>query len=202
MVSWPATYCNVKGSGDATTDFRPTNSVADAQNFQISPEYFRAAGTACLSRPPFTMHDDDKAPLVAVVNREFALKVFGSVDKGMGGHFKFWGGKRAEVVGVLEDGKYETLTEDQKTAMFFSFLQQRSSDTWIVVRSERDSAEIATALRRFIDSLDPALPLEIRTWNRELDSALFAARVATVALGACWAQCSPSPASSAWPHTP
>ncbi|MGA9718460.1 MAG: FtsX-like permease family protein [Acidobacteriaceae bacterium] len=172
-----------KGIGDATTDFRPTNSVADAQNFQISPEYFRAAGTACLSRPPFTMHDDDKAPLVAVVNREFALKVFGSVDKGMGGHFKFWGGKRAEVVGVLEDGKYETLTEDQKTAMFFSFLQQRSSDTWIVVRSERDSAEIATALRRFIDSLDPALPLEIRTWNRELDSALFAARVATVALG-------------------
>jgi ABC-type antimicrobial peptide transport system permease subunit len=32
-------------------------------------------------------------------------------------------------------------------------------------------------------SLDPALPLEIRTWNNELDSALFASRVATVALG-------------------
>ncbi len=168
---------------DATTDFRPTNSVADAQNFQVSPEYFRAAGTAFLSGRAFTMHDDDKAPLVAVVNREFARKVFGSVDKAMGGHFKFWGGKRAEVVGVVEDGKYETLTEDQKPAMFFSFLQQRSSDTWIVVRSKRDPAEIATALRRSMHSLDPALPLEIRTWSRELDSALFAARVATVALG-------------------
>jgi ABC-type antimicrobial peptide transport system permease subunit len=32
-------------------------------------------------------------------------------------------------------------------------------------------------------SLDPGLPLEIRTWNSELDSALFAARVATVSLG-------------------
>ena len=32
-------------------------------------------------------------------------------------------------------------------------------------------------------SLDPALPLEIKTWNSELDSALFAARVATVSLG-------------------
>jgi ABC-type antimicrobial peptide transport system permease subunit len=157
--------------------------VADAQNFQVSPEYFRAAGTAFLSGRAFTMHDDDKAPLVAVVNREFARKVFGSVDKAMGGHFKFWGGKRAEVVGVVEDGKYETLTEDPKAAMFFSFLQQRSSDTWIVVRSERDPAEIATALRRSMHSLDPALPLEIRTWSRELDSALFAARVATVALG-------------------
>ena len=32
-------------------------------------------------------------------------------------------------------------------------------------------------------NLDPALPLDIRTWNSELDSALFASRVATVALG-------------------
>lgn len=168
---------------DATTDFRPTNAVADAQNFQVSPDYFRAAGTALLTGRPFTMHDDDKAPLVAVVNREFARKVFGSVDKAMGKHFKFWGGKRAEIVGVVEDGKYETLTEDPKAAMFFSFLQQQSSDTWIIVRSQRDPGEIAAALRRSMHSLDPALPLGIRTWSSELDSALFAARVATVALG-------------------
>src|SRR5271154_2037667 len=31
---------------DATTDFRPTNTAADAQNFSVSPDYFRAAGTA------------------------------------------------------------------------------------------------------------------------------------------------------------
>jgi predicted permease len=168
---------------DVTTDFRPTNAVADAQNFQVSPDYFRAAGTAFLTGRTFTMHDDDKAPLVAVVNREFARTVFGSVDRAIGKHFKFWGGKRAEVVGVVEDGKYQTLTEDPKPAMFFPFLQQPSSDTWIVVRSRRDPLEIATALHRSMRSLDPTLPLEIRTWNNELDSALFAARVATVSLG-------------------
>jgi ABC-type antimicrobial peptide transport system permease subunit len=32
-------------------------------------------------------------------------------------------------------------------------------------------------------ALDPGLPLEIQTWSSELDSALFAARVATVSLG-------------------
>jgi ABC-type antimicrobial peptide transport system permease subunit len=31
--------------------------------------------------------------------------------------------------------------------------------------------------------LDPALPFAVRTWTREMDSALFPARVATVALG-------------------
>jgi predicted permease len=168
---------------DATTDYRPTNSVADAENFQVSPDYFRAAGTAFLTGRAFTMHDDAKAPTVAIINREFARKVFGSANQAVGRHFKFWGGNRAEVVGVVEDGKYQTLTEDQRPAMFFSFLQHPGSDTRIIVRSQRDPHEIAAALHRSMHSLDPALPLEIGTWNSELDSALFASRVATVALG-------------------
>ena len=168
---------------DSTTDFRPTNAAADAENFGVSPDYFRAAGTALLAGRTLTMHDQDKAPVVAVINREFARKVFGSVDKAIGGHFKFWGGQRAEVVGVVENGKYQTLTEDQKPAMFFSFLQHVSSNTWLIVRSQRDPQEIASALQRSMRGLDPALPLEIKTWNSELDSALFAARVATVSLG-------------------
>jgi predicted permease len=168
---------------DTTTDFRPTNAVADAQNFQVSPDYFRTAGTALLAGRSFTMHDEENAPTVALVNREFARKVFGSVDRAVGGHFKFWGGKRAEVVGVVEDGKYQTLTEDQKPAMFFSFLQSRAADTWLLVRSDRAPEEIGAALARTMRGLDPAMPVQIRTWNSELDSALFAARVATVALG-------------------
>jgi predicted permease len=169
---------------DTTADFRPTNQAADAQNFQVSPDYFRAAGTALLVGRSFTMHDEEKAPVVAVVNRKFAIQVFGSVDKAVGGHFRFWGGSnRAEVIGVVEDGKYQTLTEDPKPAMFFSFLQHPSSETWLIVRSQRDPGEIAAALQRSMRRLDAGLPLEIRSWNSELDSALFAARVATVSLG-------------------
>ena len=65
----------------------------------------------------------------------------GSIQKAVGSHFKYWSGKRAEVVGVVEDGKYRTLTEDQMPAMFFSFLQQSQNDTTLVVRSERDPHE-------------------------------------------------------------
>ena len=169
---------------DATTDFRPTNAAADAENFEVSPDYFRAAGTTIVAGRSFTMHDEDKAPVVAVVNRQFARKVFGSADNAIGKHFKFWGGsQRAEVIGIVEDGKYQTLTEDQKPAMFFSFLQHPSSETWLIVRSDHGLQGIAPALQRSIHNLDPSLPLEIRTWNREMDSALFAARVATVSLG-------------------
>src|SRR6202044_2869424 len=168
---------------DTTADFRPTNAAADAENFQVSPDYFCAAGTALLVGRSFTMHDEDKAPIVAVINREFARKVFGSVDKAVVATSSL-GRRPAEVVGVVEDGKYQTLTEDLKPAMSFFFLQHPASDTWLVVRSQRDPQEIAPALQRSMRSLDPALPLEITTWHSELDSALFAARVATVSLGA------------------
>jgi predicted permease len=168
---------------DTTTDFRPTNQAADAMNYNISPGYLEAAGTKLLAGRDLAMSDDSKAPKVALVNREFAVKVFGSVQKAVGGHFKFWGDSRAEVVGVVEDGKYRTLTEDQQPAMFFSFQQQQATGTWLLVRSERDPQEISKALEQKLHGLDAGLPIVLRTWNEEMDSALFAARVATVALG-------------------
>jgi predicted permease len=168
---------------DATTDFRPTNEAADAMDYNASPGYMEAAGTHLLAGRDLRLSDNDKAPTVALVNREFARKVFGSVNKAIGGHFKFWGGNRAEVVGVVENGKYRTLTEDQQPAMFFSFQQHKSSGTWLVVRSRRDPGELAGALERTLHGLDSGLPIEIRTWNEQMSSALFAAHVATMALG-------------------
>ncbi len=168
---------------DSTTDYRPTNYAADAMNYNVSPGYMAAAGTRLLAGRDFASSDDKKTPTVALINHQFAVKVFGSVEKAIGGHFKYWGGKRAEVVGVVEDGKYRTLTEDQQPAMFFSFQQQNSSETWLVVRSQRNQAELATALEKTLHGLDSGLPLKMDTWNSEMDTALFAARVATVALG-------------------
>ena len=168
---------------DSTTDFRLTNSVADAMDYNVSPGYLQAAGTRLLAGRDLRFDDDKKAPTVALVNEQFAVKVFGSVEKAIGGHFKFWGGDRAEVVGVVEDGKYRTMTEDQQSAMFFSFQQHGESGTWLVVRSKRDPQEMTRALETTLHGLDSGLPLVIRPWPEEMDTALFASRVATVALG-------------------
>jgi predicted permease len=168
---------------DSTTDFRPTNYAADAMNYAVSPGYFAAAGTRLLAGRDISWHDLDKQPVVAVVNQEFARKVFGSANNALGSYFKFWGGNRAQVVGIVENGKYRTLTEDQQPAMFFSILQHTSSSTFLVVRSKRDPEGMAGALERSFRELDPTMPLTLGTWNQEMGSALFAARVATIALG-------------------
>ncbi len=168
---------------DAITDFRPTNFAADSMFYIISPGYMQAAGTRLLAGRDFAFSDDSHAPRVTLVNRLFAVKVFGSVQNAIGGHFKYWGGQRAQVIGVVEDGRYRTLTEDPQPASFFNFLQQPESGTNIVVRSQRNPQEMAAALERTLHSIDPSVPLTIRPWPADLASALFAARVATVALG-------------------
>jgi predicted permease len=169
---------------DATTDFRPTNYAADAMNYHVSPGYLQAAGTRLLAGRDLTVHDDAKSPKVALVNRQFAVKVFGSIQKALGSHFKFWGGsQRAEIVGVVEDGKYRSLTEDQQPAMFFGYQQFPSSETWLVVRSNRNPSDLTPALASTLHGLDSGLPFSLRSWPEEMNGALFAARVATVALG-------------------
>ncbi|HVC47313.1 MAG TPA: ABC transporter permease [Terracidiphilus sp.] len=168
---------------DKDADFRPTNCRADAQQFNVSPQYFKAAETTMLAGRTFTLDDAKGAPLVAVVNREFARKIFGSVQKAIGKDYKIWSGTRVQVVGVVENGKYTSLTEDQQPAMFYSFLQQPSGSVWLVVRSRRDAESTAAALHETLRGLAPGLPVRIETWDRELSFVLFPARVATVALG-------------------
>ena len=172
---------------DDATDFRLSSAVAETMIYGISPEYLRAAGTMLVAGRVFTWHDDGHAPRVAVVNREFARKVLGaqsgSEAQTVGRYYKTQDGTRIQVVGLVEDGKYKTLTEEQQPAVFLPILQSPSSATWLVLRSDRDSKQLAQAVENKLHKLDPALPFSVKTWNRELGTALFASRSATVSLG-------------------
>jgi predicted permease len=172
---------NVYHEGEA--DLRPAKAVARPFNFEITPGYFRAAGTALLSGRDLDWHDDARSPRVAVVNREFARKMFGSDAAAIGSHFKLRDGARVEVVGIVENGKYMNLTEAPQPAMFMPLQQSPSTAVWAVVRSGRDPQELSAAVRGKIRELDRALPVSILTWEQDLQGALFPARVATVALG-------------------
>lgn len=169
--------------GEEISDLRPSNAAAAPFKYDVSPEYFRAAGTALLAGRDFNWHDDKSASAVAVANQEFARKMFGSVAAALGRYFKLQDGTRIQVVGVVEDGKYLSLTEDKEPAIFLPFLRSPVSHSYLVVGSERSSQELAGVLRNRMRELDPGLPVDIDTWNAMLSVVLFPARVATVALG-------------------
>jgi len=168
---------------DSTTDLRPANAATDSIMFKISPEYFQAAGTALVSGRAFTWQDNKDKPRVAVVNRQFARKIFGAEAKAMGAYFKLPDGTRVQVVGIAEDGKYGSLTEDPQPAMFLPILQSPSNSAYLVVRSSRDPEQLALAIRATLRNLDAGLPVYIQTRFQTLDAALFGPRMATISLG-------------------
>ena len=169
---------------DEATDLRPSNAAADAIMFSISPEYLRAAGTTLLAGRDFTWHDDKNAPRVAVINRELARRIFGSVTNAMGRYYKLPDGKRIQVVGMVEDGKYSpNLTDPLPPAMFLPILQSPSTETYVVVRSSGNPQHLAAAIRTKLRDLDSGLSSFIQTWNQAMDGALFASRMAALSLG-------------------
>jgi predicted permease len=177
---------------DETTELIPAHAAETSVFSQISSGYLSAAGTTLLSGRGLTEHDKKDAPRVALVNQQFALKMFGSVRGAIGRYYKIKDGSRLQVVGVVENGKYQSLTETQQPAMFLPLLQSPSSETWMMVRygqadrktgQNRDPLQLAGAIRGKIRELDSGLPCFIETWTQNLALALFPSRVATVALG-------------------
>jgi len=168
---------------DDTIDLRPANSTASAVMFKVAPGYFHAANTALLSGRDLTWHDDSHSPAVAVVNQEFARRLFGTDANPLDRYFKMRDGTRVKVVGIVEDGKYGNLTENQRPAMFLALMQSPSPDTVLVVRSAADPQQLATTIRSKLHELDPGLPSFIQTWDQALSLPLFPMRVATASLG-------------------
>jgi predicted permease len=166
-----------------TSDLRNSNASANPYRYEISPGYFGAAGTSLLAGRTFDWHDGKDAPPVAVVNREFAGKMFGSVNHAVGSFYKLLDGTRVQVVGVVENGKYQTITQDQQPAMFLPFLQSPASASFLIVRSHRDPQQLAAAMRTKLHELNSGLPVDPKTWNELLGVVLFPSRVATMSLG-------------------
>jgi predicted permease len=188
LIDWPplisGAYNDSYVFSDQSTDLSPSNAVALPFSFRMSPEYFQAAGTALLAGRTFSWHDDKSTQRVAVVNREFAVKMFGSAVNALGHFYKLRDGTRIQVVGIVESGKYKGITDDSAPAMFLPILQSPTLATNLVIRSSRDPRQVAGAIKNTLRDLDRALPYYIGTWSQQLDDfALFPSHVATISLG-------------------
>jgi ABC-type antimicrobial peptide transport system permease subunit len=109
--------------------------------------------------------------------------MFGDDGSAIGRHFLGGDKSSYQIVGIVENGKYEMLTEDQSPAMFFPLAQAHEANTLLIVRSDLPSAETASALNRMLTSIDASLPFALRAWPDRLSLALFPPRIATAALG-------------------
>jgi predicted permease len=172
---------------DGTADFRSTNAADSAFYYDVSPGYFAAARTRLLAGREFSWQDDEHAPRVAIVNQYLARRIFGlkpgHEQQAIGRYFTTDAQNRYQVVGLAEDGKYFTLTEDQQSAMFFPATQATGTATTMIVRSQGTGPATAASISQALLALEPSLPLELTSWQQSLGMVLFPSVVATTSLG-------------------
>jgi predicted permease len=169
---------------DGTGDLRPSDRIPVIY-YQVSPDFFATLGTKLLAGREFNWHDDTKSPQVAIVNVAFAKQVM-HTENPVGQRFR--GGRSwpfTEVVGVVEDGKYESLTESRQPVVFWSILQSYNSTTTLEVRSSVPPMQMVGEIRQAIARLDPELPLYgAGPLQKMLGLAFLPSQAAAVALSA------------------
>jgi predicted permease len=165
----------------ATTDFRPSNKALTTYYFQVSPGYFTAAQTPLLEGRDVSITDTKQAPAVAVVNQEFARRLF-HTGHAVGRYYKNSTGQPIQIVGVVSDGKYLSLSEDQQPAAFYPIAQLGDNSTALIVRPQ-DNTDMTATIRKAVRDLDPTIPIQQSSdWKSQIALVLFPSRVATVAL--------------------
>jgi predicted permease len=165
-----------------TTEFTLNNSVLMPLGLTISPGYFEAARTRLLSGRDVSWRDTIQTPYVAIVNETFARKMWGEIPA-IGQRFIFLDHLR-EVVGVVKDGKYLEIQESPQSVVYLPLSQNEQSNTVFAVRSYRPANEMAPAIERALNAIEPNAPIIVQGWWDALADQLFPARAATIALGA------------------
>jgi ABC-type antimicrobial peptide transport system permease subunit len=169
-------------------DFRPSKAAFSAWEYDISPGYLTACATPLLAGRDVSFSDTPKAPAVAIVNQEFARRLF-HTENAVGRYFKNSAGVSIQVVGIAGDGKQFLTSETARAAAYFPISQRPSTKTSLVVRVRADStaattADTAAAVAKIVRDLDPAIPIRSSSeWRSQLGITFLPAQVATVALG-------------------
>jgi predicted permease len=155
-----------------------------AMIYNISPGYLRAAGTALLSGRNIDDRDRSGSLAVALVNETFAHLLFGK-ENPLGRHVRISSvAAPLEVIGIVEDGKYQSLGEDPRPAVFLPMAQSTTRWTTLVARSSLPASTLTALLRKTVLDLDPEITLfNTGGLKEQLALPLFPARMAAIVLG-------------------
>ncbi len=164
-------------------DIRPAEAVT-AHVYQVSPRYFEAVGTRFVSGRDFTADDTPDRPAVAIVNQAFVRRAM-RTDDPLGRRFRTGATRFVQVVGVVEDGKYENLSDSPEPAIFEAAAQSYNSTTVLVARSSGPEANMAREMAAIVAELDPGVPLLSQgSMNDAIAIAFLPAQIAGAALSA------------------
>ena len=155
-----------------------------AIDYNTSAGYFKAAGTQLLSGREFDQRDRDGLQPVIIVNKTLGHKLFG--DEQPAGRYMHVSAVDGaiQIVGVVEDGKYESLGEDSQAALFLPMSQHPSKWTTVLVRTSLPASSVVAMLRKLVKDSDPDITIfNAGSVKEQLAVPLFGARMTAIVLG-------------------
>jgi predicted permease len=145
----------------------PEGEQKEAQYRAADPEYLKVAGARLVRGRFFEKTDDERHPMVAVLNETFVREYFAGEDA-IGKRIVVFGTPR-EVVGIIGDMRYSGPGAPAPPAMYFPLRQQPWPDCTLMARASGDPAAVAPALRRAVLAVDASVaPYDVMT----LDAAI------------------------------
>ena len=169
-----------------TVEGSPFDEKIFFQTRSVSPHYFSAMGIHLLEGRYFTDDDAVSRPLVAIVNRSFAEKYFRGQEV-LGKRFHFVDGSPTptwyRIVGVVADIRHSSLEESPRLQAYLPFWQGSTPDASIVIRTNASPDSLASAVRKGVNAIDPALALgDISTMDQLVSEATAGRRFHTLLL--------------------
>ena len=155
---------------------------------QITPGYFQALGTPLLTGRAFTPADGRNSELVALVNESFARLYFSRSP--LGHRISMADDKSGkpewmEIVGEVHDSRDVNLLEPPYPEFYIPLAQASSLRSGnFIVRTDRDSLVLASAVKRQIWSVDSNAPItDLKTMNQIVASNVATPRFEALLLG-------------------
>jgi putative ABC transport system permease protein len=157
-----------------------------ALSYRVSPGYMRALGIPILSGREFTPTDNAAAPKVCIINDVFARTLFpGRNPIGEKIHIGHDYDILREIVGVVASVKqYGQADTGSSMQVYEAFAQFPRTDEIFIVRTDGNSAGLASAVRHAVQQVDPQQPVTgFRPLDEILGDSIALPRFRTVLLG-------------------
>jgi predicted permease len=140
--------------------FAKGQTEAQVQTSVIDENYFSLMNTRLLRGRAFTISDKQGAPLVAIVNQEFARRYWpnqGPIGKRL--RLRSKDNSWAEVVGVTQTGTYSFVGEPPSPFLYLPLAQNERGMLALFTDTTVDPASVTGPLRQVVHSLDPDQPV-------------------------------------------
>jgi putative ABC transport system permease protein len=175
---------NMAGSTLIHVDGYAPQNVDDATVWvdAASPQYFETIGTRMVAGRDFGASDTRTSPKVAIVNEAVAARFYAGKNP-LGQTFalddKGNPGEKYEIVGIVKNAKYQSITEERSETIFFAAAQQTDGRTGTdyVLRTEGPTAAVIPAVRSAIKDMNGLITFSLSTLNELVDNSLARPRL-------------------------